>query len=277
MAQGHPWSSLALHSGGYNKCDGGVNAFSLSGRSETRYRVRMTKRAYAIRHVAFEDLGSLEAALIEANYRIRYFEAGVDDLAPIDSDRPDLLVALGGPIGAYEEESYPFLLAELDILRRRLERDEPTLGLCLGAQLMARALGASVFPGPAKEIGWAPILLTEAGAAGSLRHLTDGDSMVLHWHGDTFNLPNNAVHLASSAAYANQAFAWGRNSLALQFHPEVGARGLERWFVGHAVEISQATGVSVPELRRRTAEWMPSLERRSRKLWREWLGSVERQ
>jgi GMP synthase (glutamine-hydrolysing) len=234
----------------------------------------MTRHAYAIRHVAFEDLGSLETALTEANYQIRYFEAAVDDLAPIETDRPDLLVVLGGPIGAYEEELYPFLSAELDVLRSRLERDEPTLGLCLGSQLMARALGAAVFPGPAKEIGWAPIQLTAAGAASPLRHLT-GDAPVLHWHGDTFELPKDAVHLASSEAYVNQAFAWGRNSLALQFHPEVEARGLERWFIGHAAEIAQTSGVSVPELRRRTAMCAASLERSSRELWREWLQSLE--
>lgn len=234
----------------------------------------MTKLAYAIRHVAFEDLGSLEAPLIEANYQIRYFDAGADDLAPVENDRPDLLVVLGGPIGAYEDEPYPFLAAEVETLRLRLGRGEPTLGLCLGAQLMARALGAKVFPGPVKEIGWAPIHLSPAGAASPLRHLTDGDATVLHWHGDTFDLPEGALHLASSAAYANQAFSWGRNGLALQFHPEAEARGLERWFIGHALEIALAPDVSVAELRRQTAMWGASLKRRSQAFWRAWLVSI---
>jgi GMP synthase (glutamine-hydrolysing) len=131
-----------------------------------------------------------------------------------------LLIVLGGPIGAYETDTYPFLAAEIALLERRLMHDRPTLGICLGSQLMAKALGARVFPGPLKEIGWGRIDLTEAGAGSSLASLGSEDSEVLHWHGDTFDLPAGAVRLACNANYENQAFAFGQAALALQFHAE---------------------------------------------------------
>jgi GMP synthase (glutamine-hydrolysing) len=141
-----------------------------------------------------------------------------------------LLIVLGGPIGAYETDTYPFLAAEIALLERRLMHDRPTLGICLGSQLMAKALGARVFPGPLKEIGWGRIDLTEAGAGSSLASLGSEDSEVLHWHGDTFDLPAGAVRLACNANYENQAFAFGQAALALQFHAEADPGSLEKWY-----------------------------------------------
>ena len=166
---------------------------------------------------------------------------------PRKSSPADLLIVLGGPIGAYEESLYPFLVGELKSIERRLRAMKPTLGICLGSQLMARALGARVYPGGVKEIGWSPLSLSEEGLRSCLAPL--GDTPVLHWHGDTFDLPRDAVRLASTAPYENQAFAWGRTALALQFHIEVTAQGLERWYIGHAAEIAATPGVSVPQLR----------------------------
>ncbi len=227
----------------------------------------MSRRAYAIRHVAFEDLGTLGGALQQAGYQLDYIEAGVDEL-PAAAATADLLVVLGGPIGVYDEADYPFLGAEIALLRQRLAQDLPTLGICLGAQLMARALDARVYPGGHKEIGWSPLTLSAAGAAGPLRHLAEVE--VLHWHGDTFDLPQGASHLAASALYPQQAFAWGQRGLALQFHPEVEARGLERWYIGHTAELA-ASGIAVPELRRRSGQCAPRLAAAAGELWREWL------
>ena len=204
------------------------------------------KTATVIRHVHFEDLGAFAPVLERHDFKITYVDVGVGTLAA-ENNEPDLLVVLGGPIGAYEEEIYPFLVGELDLIRRRLAGDKPILGICLGAQLMARALGAKVYPSPAKEIGWAPLTLTDAGREGDLAGF-DGVS-VLHWHGDTFDLPVGAARLASTPICANQAFALGRRVLAFQFHPEATATGFERWLIGHACEIAAAPGVSVPQLR----------------------------
>jgi len=232
----------------------------------------MSKSAVAIRHVHFEDLGAFAEPIREAGYAIQFVDAGLDDLSEVDPVGADLLVVLGGPIGAYEDDKYPFLADEIDLLERRLPARRPTLGICLGAQLIARALGGRVYPGPAKEIGWAPVALTEAGRAGPLRHLEGGP--VLHWHGDTFDLPDGADRLASTQLCVNQAFAWGRNALAFQFHPEVEATSFERWLIGHAVEIAGA-GLSVAGLRADAARFANAAAERGRASLADWLRQVE--
>ena len=209
----------------------------------------MSKTAIAIRHVHFEDLGAFEPVLRRHGYAIRYCDIGADNVADIDP-AADLIVVLGGPIGAYEESLYPFVREELELLERRLAAARPTLGICLGAQLMARALGARVYPAAAKEIGWGELRLSAAGRNGPLRDFAGVP--VLHWHGDTFDLPEGAELLASTEVCPNQAFTFGRQALACQFHPEITGRGFERWLVGHAVEIAGVPGLSVPELRRAT-------------------------
>jgi GMP synthase (glutamine-hydrolysing) len=216
------------------------------------------RSAIAIRHVAFEDLGTLAALLERRGVALAYRDATVDDLAAADIVDCDLLVVLGGPIGAYEEEPYAFLRDELRAIETRLRAGKPVLGICLGSQLMALALGARVYPGTGKEIGWSKLTLTEAGRRSCLGPLGDG-TPVLHWHGDTFDLPKGATHLASTERYRHQAFAWEHHGLALQFHVEVAAAGLERWYIGHACEIAATPGLSVPVLRAEAERWAPAL------------------
>jgi len=225
----------------------------------------------AVRHVHFEDLGAFETELKAAGYAPSYIEAGIDDLSAIDPGAADLLVVLGGPIGAYEEDRYPFLKPELELIERRLKMGRPMLGICLGAQLMARALGAKVRPGPAKEIGWAPLELTEEGGSGPLRHL--GAEPVLHWHGDMFELPEGAMCLASTRLCPNQAFALGPSVLGCQFHPEADGRGLERWLIGHAVELADS-GLSPAVLRRETQQFAPAAAERGKRMIAEWLSGL---
>lgn len=226
----------------------------------------------AIRHVAFEDLGLLDPLLRGLGAEFRYLEAGVDELAGPATDDADLLVVLGGPIGVYEDDAYPFLRREIASVERRLAAGRPTLGICLGAQIMARALGARVFPSGTKEVGWAPVELTDAGRRSPLSHLAGVP--VLHWHGDTFDLPEGATLLASTDACRNQAFEWGTAALALQFHVEATAAGMERWFIGHTVEISGTPGVNVAALRRDTAIHAPALARHGRDCLADWLARI---
>jgi GMP synthase (glutamine-hydrolysing) len=226
--------------------------------------------------VPFEDLGSFAGVLAGRGVRVEYVEVPTADLAALDPLAPDLLVVLGGPIGAYEEDAYPFLLDELRLLEKRLAAARPVLGICLGSQLLARALGARVYPGGGKEIGWGPLALSEAGRASCLRHLAPEATQVLHWHGDTFDLPAGAVRLASTERYANQAFAVGSGVLAVQFHPEVRARDLESWFVGHSGEIAATPELSVAGLRAETARHAPLLEPLGRTCFAEWLDGLTR-
>ena len=231
------------------------------------------KTAAAIRHVHFEDLGALESALIGAGYQVHYYEAGIDDLLRPELAGCELLAVLGGPIGAYEEEKYPFLKDEIKVIQKRLNFGRPAIGICLGAQLFARALGSRVYAGPGKEIGWAPITLTPAGKHSPLRFLEDVP--VLHWHGDTFDLPQGAELLASTSLCRNQAFRYGKSVLAFQFHPEASTKNFERWLIGHSAEISSTTGTSVTKLRSETARLAPESAPLGQQCLREWLRELD--
>lgn len=228
----------------------------------------------AIRHVAFEDLGLLGPLLECRGHAVRYLDASTDDLTALDPLVSDLMVVLGRPISANDEAAYRFLMDELQLVERRLAADRPTLGICLGSQIMARTLGARVYPAEDKEIGWAPVSLTEAGRAGPLGHLEDGDTPVLHWHGENFDLPAGAERLARTQICPNQAFAYGRNALGLQFHAEACAPALERWFVGHTVEIGATPGVSVAQLRADMRRHSSAMETRGAALFGDWLDQV---
>ena len=226
-------------------------------------------RTLAIRHVAFEHLDMLEPILETRGHEIRYLDAGVDPLGAVDPLADDLVVVLGGPIGVYEVDAYPFLIEEIEFARSRLAARRPTLGICLGCQIMAAALGRRVYPGPAKEIGWKPLTLTQAGKVSPLGHV-DGTA-VLHWHGDTFDLPDGATLLASTDIVENQAFAVGDHALALQFHLEVTAANIERWFIGHTLEIATTPGIDVAGLRATTADAEPRLAPLARQVFERWL------
>jgi GMP synthase (glutamine-hydrolysing) len=230
----------------------------------------MTKTVLALRHVTFEDLGAFETTLRDGGYAIQYADLGLDELSSFNA--PDLLVILGGPIGAYESDLYPFLDEEIALIRRRLQAGLPTLGICLGAQLMARALSARVYPGRGKEIGWKPLSLTAAGrdVLAPLEGLP-----VLHWHGDTFDLPDGAINLASTDLCDHQAFAVGRHALAFQFHPEAQQKGFERWLIGHAAEISATPGVSVSELRIATHRYVAAASAAGRTCLTQWLSRLD--
>jgi GMP synthase (glutamine-hydrolysing) len=198
----------------------------------------MSKTCLAIRHVAFEDLGMLGPLMATRGYEVRYLDAGVEKLGANTLIAPDLVVVLGGPIGVYEAEAYPFITGEVAAIAARLRANKPMLGICLGAQMMAAALGARVAPGPVKEIGWAPLTLTDAGQASVLAPL--GALPVLHWHSDNCDLPAGCERLASTTHCPVQAFSRSPSQLALQFHIETEPAQLERWLIGHAVELGIA-------------------------------------
>lgn len=225
----------------------------------------------AIRHIAFEYMGILEDILSTRQHTFHYVDAPAGDFRAAQPEAHDLLVVLGAPIGAFDEADYPFLHAELALLQQWLDSGKPILGICLGAQLLARLLGATVVPMDSKEIGYAPLTLTAAGAASPLRHLAD--TPVLHWHGDTFALPASANLLAASSGCAHQAFAVGKQVLALQFHLEARPEEIEYWLVGHACELNQA-GIPPQRIRLDAAQAGPTLRAAATHTLNEWLDTV---
>ena len=216
---------------------------------------KLPETVYAIQHLAFEDLGSFEETLYQLGYRVRYFDAGVDDLSAA-LNYEGLTIILGGPIGVYETEDYPFLQTEIDLLKERLKLQRPTLDICLGAQLISKALGGAVYAGHTKEIGWSTvdIINEQDNLLNSLHGVP-----VLHWHGDTFDLPSQSKLLASTQIYKNQAFQVGANILALQFHPEVTSDSLEKWLIGHTCELRKAS-INITQLRADNHRYAEKLE-----------------
>jgi GMP synthase (glutamine-hydrolysing) len=226
-------------------------------------------RALTLSHVTFEDLGTFEAPLLARGFEIENLNASQSHFPLPQADSCDLLIVLGGPIGVYDHDDYPFLKDEIALIARRIEARKPILGICLGAQLMAAALGSRVYPGNhGAEIGWSPLQAAPNSTppAWFAPLLAPGLS-VFHWHGDTFDLPPNAVQLAQTYLYANQAFSIGSNALALQFHPEVTAEGLESWYVGHACELHHA---SIAPSKLRAA----ALKKASTTFFNQWLDSI---
>ncbi len=228
----------------------------------------------ALRHVSYQDLGAFEEMLRARGFRVRYLDIGTGDLATAELAAAELLVVLGGPLHAYDVDKYPFLRKEIALIETRLAASRPCIGVGLGAHLMARALGARVTPGSAYRIGWAPLTLTPAGMASPLRHII---GPVLHWHYDTFELPPGAERLASSEGSADEAFAFGRNALGLQFHVEGVAKKFERWLISGAPEIAATPGVSVTRLRADTARFARVAAAQGQRCLAEWLDQLQPQ
>ncbi|MFW2513009.1 glutamine amidotransferase-related protein [Demequina sp. SO4-13] len=199
-------------------------------------------RCDVIRFVAFEDLGVWEPEITAHGYELRYLEVGVDDLAPAAT--ADLVVVLGAPIDAADVSRYPVLSEVHDLVYVRLREGRPTVGVCLGAQIMALALGATVRRGE-REVGFASVTLTREARNTPLRHLEGAPT--LHWHRDIVTLPDGATSLAFTAATPHQAFAYG-NSLGIQFHPEADPEAVERWLIGHSGDLEN-WGIDPRELR----------------------------
>jgi GMP synthase (glutamine-hydrolysing) len=184
-------------------------------------------KVLAFRHVPFEGAGHIADVLRERGVELEYA-----DLYKNGDPGPDIstysgLIFLGGPMSA--NDTLPFLERERAIIAEALERGQPMLGICLGSQLIARALGARVRRNEEKEIGWFDIQFSEAAAGDSLFRGIEGPETVFHWHGDTWELPRDAELMASSQACRNQAFRYGRNVYGIQFHVEVTPAMIADW------------------------------------------------
>jgi GMP synthase (glutamine-hydrolysing) len=211
------------------------------------------KTVIVLQHHPVETLGTIAHAL--TGRLIRTIRTFAGDPVPQSMADADALVVMGGPQSVYEQDRFPYLRDELRLIADALQRDRPILGVCLGSQLLAAALGAEVKPGKQKEIGWLPVTVGDDPLWGDApRQIT-----ALHWHGDVFALPAGATSLASSALTLQQAFRYGHYAYGLLFHLEVTAAQMAEMVTRFADEL-QAAGVDARAILAGTKQHLPALQ-----------------
>lgn len=204
-------------------------------------------RIHFFQHVPFEDPGYILTWCGQKNIKVTFTRFYENAVIP-DPASYDCLVVMGGPMGVYDEKDYPWLKTEKAAIASAINAQIPVLGICLGAQLVASALGAGVYKNKEKEIGWFDIHFTPEGIAAPFFKKNHNDPLtVFHWHGDTFDLPENAKLLASSEACKNQAFIYGSGVIGLQFHFEVTEAGLAVMLQNGKAELVSGKYIQSPQ------------------------------
>ena len=194
-----------------------------------------------LQHVPFEGLGIIEKWAIENDFTLSCTRLYAGEKLPA-VETFDWLVVMGGPMGIYDYDEHPWLVAEKEFIKQAIDANKTVLGICLGAQLMADVLGAKVYPGPEKEIGWFPIQRSEGSP-----NLLPEELTVFHWHGDTFEIPEGAIRLASSDACENQGFIYNHRAVGLQFHMETTPESMEALIKNCGEELIDAPHIQTAE------------------------------
>ncbi|MCG3205971.1 MAG: Carbamoyl-phosphate synthase small chain [Elusimicrobia bacterium] len=184
---------------------------------------------FGLYHSPGETIGLMHNILKDLHLPFKDVHLHDNEGLPRDISDLEGLIVMGGPMNVDEVTEYPFLLPELQLIEKVLKEGKPILGICLGAQLMAKALGKKIYKNKVREVGWHPIQLTPQAKQDPLFKNMPTELDVLHWHGDTFDIPEGAVPLAKSKNCPNQAFRWGKTAYALQFHLEVTPAMLKKW------------------------------------------------
>jgi GMP synthase-like glutamine amidotransferase len=215
-------------------------------------------KIHALYHVPFESLGSIGDWIIRKGYSLVQSHLYLNNPLPEPYDF-DLLIIMGGSMSTSDEVQFPWLKNEKYLIRRACEENKSVLGICLGAQLIADALGARVYKNRHKEIGWFPVTFNRNALDPKLASVLPHEMNVFHWHGDTFDLPSGAFLLAGSSATENQGFVVGKNVMALQFHAEMRKDDIERLCKACADELVQDQYVqSLAELKQPDAFLSPA-------------------
>src|SRR5881396_1810153 len=233
-------------------------------------------RLLVLQHIGCEPLGLIEPALKERGMEYRYVRPFASEPIPKDLSGWNGLIALGGPMSANDGERLGFIADELRLLTKMLEAGMPVLGICLGAQLIAKAAGAEVTAGEEKEIGWYPLTLTEEGKKDRLLTGLPDPFPVFHWHGETFAIPRGAVRLAGSERYSNQAFRLGEQVYGLQFHLETTAAMIIEWLDLYRDEHAKCGGTvqGRAAVMAKTALLKAAAEQRARHVFGRYFASI---
>jgi len=194
-------------------------------------------RLHAFYHVPFEDVGSIKPWAAEKGHDLSATCFFAEETPPPASEY-DMLVVMGGPMGVYDEKDHPWLAGEKKAIEAAVAAGRSVLGICLGAQLLSVVLGGSVSRNPAPEIGWFKVEMTPEGLKEPVFAGMPPSYYAFHWHGDTFSIPPGAVHAASSAACANQAFVYRHKVVGLQFHLETTPPGMQNLIKHCAADVA---------------------------------------
>ncbi len=188
-----------------------------------------SKKIIILKHIPREGAGTIERFFRNNAWDIRQIELSAGDKLPDSVEGYRAIILMGGPMNVYEEDRYPFLKSEDTFLKKALREQIPVLGICLGAQLLAKAAGARIMKSPEKEIGWYKVSLTKEGLKDDFFQSLPAVLNIFQWHEDTFQVPKNGNLLAESDLCKNQAFKVGKNAYGLQFHIEVTTQMIEEW------------------------------------------------
>lgn len=203
-------------------------------------------RLHYLQHEDPVSLGSIKNWLIKSGHQVSGTSFHKGEVPPA-IEEIDGLIVLGGSMSVYDEEGFPWLRDEMNFIRQTIDANKLVLGVCLGAQLIAGALGKKVYRNPELEVGWFEIRRFPSANGHKLADIIPPAAEVFHWHGDTFELPDGAVRLASSEACANQAYAYGRNVLALQFHLETTPEEAQGWVEKDVAKLAKGPFCQTPE------------------------------
>jgi GMP synthase (glutamine-hydrolysing) len=215
-------------------------------------------KVLALQHMACEGMCGMEKALKDKGIGCEYVLLHEGAEIPKDTSGYAGIIILGGPMNVYQEKEYPFLRDENTFIKKMLAEEKPVLGICLGAQLIAKAAGAKVLIGHRKELGWYDLELTKEGAADPLFKGFPKRFKAFQWHGDTFQIPKNAVKLASSEIFPNQAFRLG-GAYAVQFHIEVTKETIDEWMAEYDEELRSLDYIDAGKIRTDTRKYMDNL------------------